>query len=303
MLQALWTHLLAAVYVYLRPMFKWIIRRITGKCELLRIAYQYPTGAARTKYIEYSLRHSRNGDLKRLVKEADTNVEAAVVLVMKTKDILPEVHSQFEHVFRQCLVQINGYVQLQHNVERIRQTRYSNENSDHEDKLMKLWNTLTEGRKLESRTSSQWSEIGFQGNDPQTDFRGMGQLGLDQLLYFPTKYSKEARSMLSKSHNQYHGYSFAIVGINLTEMVYTLLKNGNLRTHFYNSHTARPLLEDFHEIYCYVFYDFDTFWFSEKPKDIMEFGKVREKYRKKLVAKLKEQDIILVAEFQHEHGS
>lgn len=53
----------------------------------------------------------------------------------------------------------------------------------------------------------------------------------------------------------------------------------------------------------YVFHEFDTFWFAEKPKDIMEFGKIREKYRKKLVAKLKEKDTVLAAEFQQKHES
>lgn len=303
MLQSLWASLVATLYVYLRPMFKWIIRRVTGKCELLRITYQYPNGAARTKYVEYSLKHSSNGELKRLVKETNTNIEAAVVLVMKTKNILPEVHAQFENTFRHCLIQINGYVRLQQAVEDIRLVKYSSENSDHEDKLMKIWNILTDGEKLSSRTSSQWSQIGFQGNDPQTDFRGMGQLGLDQLLYFSSKYTAEARAMLSRSHNPYFGYSFAIVGINLTELVYTLLKNGNLRTHFYNSRTSRPTIEDYHEVYCYVFYEFDTFWFSEKPKDIMEFGKIREKYRKKLVSRLKEKDTVLTAEFQQQQDS
>ena len=37
-------------------------------------------------------------------------------------------------------------------------------------------------KKLDSRISGQWGELGFQGNDPATDFRGMGVLGLDQLL-------------------------------------------------------------------------------------------------------------------------
>ena len=33
-------------------------------------------------------------------------------------------------------------------------------------------------RKLESRISDSWKDIGFQGDDPSTDFRGMGFLGL-----------------------------------------------------------------------------------------------------------------------------
>ena len=37
--------------------------------------------------------------------------------------------------------------------------------------------------KLTSRVSPQWKELGFQGNDPATDFRGMGIFGLMCLQY------------------------------------------------------------------------------------------------------------------------
>lgn len=36
--------------------------------------------------------------------------------------------------------------------------------------------------KLESRITKQWGDIGFQGEDPKTDFRGMGLLGLINLV-------------------------------------------------------------------------------------------------------------------------
>ncbi|KAH3835163.1 ELMO domain-containing protein 2-like [Dreissena polymorpha] len=297
MLGELWTGLLACLYSNLRPMFKWALRWATGKCELLRLSYQHSPGALRTKSIEYSLKHSKNGQLNRLVKEADTNIDAAVVIVMKTKYIYPEVHSRFESIFRQSLVQINGYIKLQQTVEELRLVKYSSENADHEKKLMKLWGLLEE-EKLTSRVSSQWKTLGFQGDDPMTDFRGMGILGLEQLIYFSSHYPKEAKSILSRSHHPTTGCSFAIVGINMTELVYTLLKKGHLRTHFYNGTQSPPSLQDYHEVYCYAFSEFDAFWLSEKPKDVMEFGPVREKYRKKLTAKLKENNMVLTAKFQ-----
>ena len=34
----------------------------------------------------------------------------------------------------------------------------------------------------QNRVSKQWQDIGFQGDDPKTDFRGMGMLGLLNLL-------------------------------------------------------------------------------------------------------------------------
>jgi len=36
--------------------------------------------------------------------------------------------------------------------------------------------------QLTSRVSDQWTDLGFQGHDPATDFRGMGLLGLQQLM-------------------------------------------------------------------------------------------------------------------------
>jgi len=41
---------------------------------------------------------------------------------------------------------------------------------------------LKPGRELKARLSREWEEIGFQGQDPATDFRGAGILGLNQLL-------------------------------------------------------------------------------------------------------------------------
>ncbi len=38
------------------------------------------------------------------------------------------------------------------------------------------------GIPLLSRITKQWQNIGFQGDDPKTDFRGMGILGLENLL-------------------------------------------------------------------------------------------------------------------------
>lgn len=48
--------------------------------------------------------------------------------------------------------------------------------------VLQLWKELRPDTPLSARISKQWCEIGFQGNDPKTDFRGMGLLGLLNLL-------------------------------------------------------------------------------------------------------------------------
>lgn len=39
-----------------------------------------------------------------------------------------------------------------------------------------------------------------------------------------------------------------------------------------------------------VFTEFDRFWFAEKPKSVMEFGSVRDKFEKKVVGLLMKND-------------
>lgn len=50
-----------------------------------------------------------------------------------------------------------------------------------------LWDLLMPTVKLESRITKQWGDIGFQGDDPKTDFRGMGMLGLINLVWVLNK--------------------------------------------------------------------------------------------------------------------
>lgn len=68
----------------------------------------------------------------------------------------------------------------------LQRVAYDKNNPDHEKELMELWTLINPDQPLESRVSPQWKSIGFQGNDPATDFRGMGMLGLrgKSLFYF-----------------------------------------------------------------------------------------------------------------------
>ncbi len=46
---------------------------------------------------------------------------------------------------------------------------------------MGVWERLRPGRKIKARKSNEWIELGFQAEDPATDFRGAGLLGLINL--------------------------------------------------------------------------------------------------------------------------
>lgn len=118
----------------------------------------------------------------------------------------------------------------------------------------------------------------------------------------------------------YSRYSYAIVGINLTEMAYSLLRSGALKLHFYNAAEGTPELQDFHQLYCeqlevllsvselkpefkrenpsppllgYLAYEFDKFWVAEEPESIMQFNQYREKFHDKVKTLLQDPDVCL----------
>lgn len=121
----------------------------------------------------------------------------------------------------------------------------------------------------------------------------MGLLGLENLLFFAREYTLAARHVLSHSMHPQHGYTFAIVGINLTSMALSLLKQGHAKTHIYNAIPSYPSLNTFHHLYCYLFYEFDRFWMEVKPNSIMEFSAVQERFDRSMKDKLHNHDTVL----------
>jgi len=70
--------------------------------------------------------------------------------------------------------------------------------------------------------SPRWKTIGFQGNDPSTDFRGSGLLGLENLYYVVSLDQRLLKRMSRYEHVPREYYlPFAIAGINVT---YTLIQ-------------------------------------------------------------------------------
>lgn len=295
--------MLGLIYQYLYCSFlwfwiKWFLRQVTGTCELQRIGQGYEPGAARTTRVETSLKSSKNKVLQDAVNVKEDAVESCVTQIMKEKKVKEQKDPKFKVNLRQCLIQISGYNALFTSVEEQRKEAFDSENEEHEKMLLKLWDLLMPSIELESRITKQWGNIGFQGDDPKTDFRGMGMLGLVNLVFFSEKYTATARHVLSHANHPTLGYSYAIVGINLTEMAYSLLRSGALKPHFYNSVAGKPHINHFHQLYCYLAYEFDKFWVEEKPASIMEFNIYREKFHDKVKGFLLEPEVSLILKIE-----
>lgn len=118
-------------------------------------------------------------------------------------------------------------------------------------------------------------------------------LGLDNLVYFAEEYNGAARHVLQHSLHPQHGYTFAIVGINLTSMAYKLMQNGTAKSHMYNLKAQHLSLKHFHRLYCYLFYEFDKFWMQSKPTSLMDFSRIHDNFSNDILDKLSDDRIIL----------
>ncbi|KAL1023767.1 hypothetical protein UPYG_G00045850 [Umbra pygmaea] len=279
---------------FLRYWLKWFIRQVTGRCELQRICADCKSGAPRTTKAEYSLKNSKSSVLRAAVDVEEDHLDQCLDVIIREKHIKSQKDPTFRSNLKVCLLQITGYTNLFASTEALRKENFDSERDEHEEMLLKLWDLLMPDTKLESRVTKQWGDIGFQGDDPKTDFRGMGMLGLTNLVFFSEHYTQEARQVLSHANHPKLGYSYAIVGINLTEMAYSLMKGGALKPHFYNTVSGRPQLLHFHQLYCYLAYHFDKFWVEEKPASIMEFNHYREKFHDKIKIQLLDPAVSLI---------
>ncbi|XP_066405542.1 ELMO domain-containing protein 2 isoform X1 [Molothrus aeneus] len=197
----MWAHVWGFLYSsYFRFWLKWVLRLLTGKCELQRLLGGAEAGARRTLSVEHSLESSKNKVLRNAVHVEEAEVEKCVRDVMKEKKI-GQKDTRFKTNLQISLLQISGYKKLYLDVENLRKVPYDSENEEHEEQLIELWNLLMPHENLRARISKQWCDIGFQGEDPKTDFRGMGLLGLVNLLYFSKHYTNEARQILSRSNH------------------------------------------------------------------------------------------------------
>ncbi|CAH8511508.1 unnamed protein product [Schistosoma turkestanicum] len=94
-------YLFQVIYLFFRPMIKYITRIVTGRCELSRIVANYPKGAPRTSRIENSLRNSRNHAVRNgLYLEKYADAMSYVQLVIGAKRIELKDQPKYYHIHK-----------------------------------------------------------------------------------------------------------------------------------------------------------------------------------------------------------
>ncbi|EFA78286.1 engulfment and cell motility ELM family protein [Heterostelium album PN500] len=262
--------------LFLWKIYKFFVHLYTGRCEIERLCHNYEiSNHNRRLLIEQSIENSSklNRIKTSLLAEFDTHTIAmAIVEIKKINQDLLAFESTILPNLEAALEPLSALQSLKAQITLLRDQAYDSENEIHEEKLDQLWNSIFPNKRRSARITSEWGHMGFQGKDPATDFRGMGLLGLENLLYLATNYEEETKYILECANSKFQ-YPFAITGINITSKLVNMLlsEKNHLKNHFIYT---KPSMRDFNELYAKVFISFNNYYQSKKPENVMQFGPI-----------------------------
>eukprot|EP00007_Cunea_sp_BSH-02190019_P006531 CAMPEP_0174242234 /NCGR_PEP_ID=MMETSP0417-20130205/26970_1 /TAXON_ID=242541 /ORGANISM="Mayorella sp, Strain BSH-02190019" /LENGTH=295 /DNA_ID=CAMNT_0015321599 /DNA_START=138 /DNA_END=1022 /DNA_ORIENTATION=+ len=223
---------------------------------------------------EFALFLSQHDEFKAALKAPKTEYRISDILLVlgETRESIssqqPELLNSLPTVLSLLLrIRMLGYSLKERAAE-----AYDRNNPEHEKKLLRLWSAFKPDTPLSARVCKDWGDLGFQGSDPATDFRGMGVLGLEMLLFLAETFPSEARAALLHSQHPTYYYPFAVAAINWTARLVEWVSSGVLDAHFLSLH--EPTMDDFAHIFARVMFAFDAFYLASKPKDLMEFPRL-----------------------------
>ncbi|KAK6142337.1 hypothetical protein DH2020_022891 [Rehmannia glutinosa] len=168
--------------------------------------------------------------------------------------------------------------------------------TDHQEALQALWNAAFPNIKLKSMISEQWKDMGWQGANPSTDFRGCGFISLENLLYFARTYPVTFHRLLLKQGGKRSEweYPFAVAGINVSYMLILMLDLQSEKPRCLPGHNFVKLLgedeEAFDVLYCIAFAMMDAQWLAMHAS-YMEFNEVLQVTRQQLERELSLEDV------------
>ncbi|MQL80790.1 hypothetical protein Taro_013245 [Colocasia esculenta] len=179
------------------------------------------------------------------------------------------------------------------------QVSFDSSRRDHQEALKALWYATYPDQELHGLISDQWKEMGWQGRDPSTDFRGAGFISLENLLFFAKTFSASFQRLLNKKGGIRAAweYPFAVAGVNITFMIMQMLDLHSLKPRtFVRSVFVQMLSEDewaFDVLYCVAFMVMDKQWL-EKNASYMDFNDILKSTRVQLERELLLDDVLRI---------
>ncbi|XP_020693842.1 ELMO domain-containing protein A-like isoform X3 [Dendrobium catenatum] len=173
---------------------------------------------------------------------------------------------------------------------------YDSTKVEHQEALRALWYVAFPEVELRGLITEQWKEMGWQGKDPSTDFRGGGFISLENLLFFARTFPKSFHDLLQKrvGDRSLWEYPFAVAGVNITFMLIQMLdlRAAKPRT-MMGALFLKILAEDertFDLLYCITFKLMDHQWLTMNAS-YMDFNAVMKATRRQLEREFLLEDI------------
>ncbi|KAK6919537.1 ELMO domain [Dillenia turbinata] len=167
---------------------------------------------------------------------------------------------------------------------------------DHQEALRALWHAAFPNVPLKGLISEQWKDMGWQGPNPSTDFRGCGFISLENLLFFARTYPASFHRLLFKRDGMRAAweYPFAVAGINVSFMLIQMLDLSAVKPKSLPGVNFVKLLgedeEAFDVLYCIAFEMMDAQWLAMRAS-YMEFKEVLQGTRTQLERELSLEDL------------
>ena len=146
---------------------------------------------------------------------------------------------------------------------------FDNTDNFHTTVLDTIYRSLMNSQVSCPRFGSHWEDIGFQGNDPATDLRGAGMLGLVNLFDFVTSpiACQIALCILKLSRDVTQRFPMCALSMSLTAIVISLLRDGKLSKICNSRGMVFSVVNDaykalFYKLYCVWKYQHKTIWDS-----------------------------------------
>ncbi|GAA0138346.1 scaffold/adaptor protein [Lithospermum erythrorhizon] len=186
----------------------------------------------------------------------------------------------------ECLLRLQSRIDLP----------YDSSNPKHQEALRSLWYAAFPGEVLFGLISEQWKEMGWQGKDPSTDFRGGGFISLENLLYFAGNFPKSFQHLLRKQEGDraLWEYPFAVAGVNITFMLIQMLDLEAVKPRTLVGATFLKYLAEnesaFDLLYCITFKLMDHQWLAMHAS-YMDFNTVMKATRRQIEKELLSEEI------------
>ncbi len=203
-------------------------------------------------------------------------------------------------------------------------TKVSWDHPQHRQMLKSFWQAVFVDTPMPEpspyvNVSPGWKDMGFQSNDPCTDFRAMGVLGLQCLCYHSTNYRSRVRTIVHAGKPA-RDFPYAAVGINLVAALVQMLRLGqpgghadvegtalfeffckmpsdeyvesDSSTHAHGAKGARKSSREakehsyhtyaFEETFCAAYEMLDDMWVEDPPANILFFNTLLDRCRELL---------------------